>query len=264
MHYQEIIPIKPLQEYVQFFWVLEDFTDNKSNKNFKTIPDGIPALIFQEEPNSFFDNKGQHFPQLFLYGQSTKYQEHGVLGNFKIVGAYLQPIALKTIFNLDAFELSNQNISFENIVAEPLLEQLVNTISVKEKIKAISHLFLKQIQKAKRNDKKAEFATMLLQNGKTVKDIQMEMNLSERSLERLLKQYVGMSPKMFSRIIRFQSGLDSLRQMNFTNLTELSYQNEYFDQSHYIREFREFTGTNPKNFIRNASEELVNFPQWNI
>ncbi|KKX50117.1 hypothetical protein L950_0211885 [Sphingobacterium sp. IITKGP-BTPF85] len=73
---------------------------------------------------------------------------------------------------------------------------------------------------------------------------------------------MGIPPKMFSRIMPFQSGLNILRQADFNNLTEIAYQNEYFDQSHYIREFKGFTGTNPERFMLNANEKLLNFPLW--
>ncbi|MFZ4861019.1 DUF6597 domain-containing transcriptional factor [Sphingobacterium sp. Mn56C] len=260
MYYQKIIPIKPLQDYIRYFWVLEDFTDTENSKNFKIIPDGLPALIFQNEPNLFFDMEGNAMPQLFLYGQSTKYTEHTVTGGFGVMGMYLQPTALKTLFNMDAFELNNQNVPLEYVIDAPILEQLVNATSVNQKIEIMTHFFLNLLQRIKGGNEKADFASMLLQKGKTLKDIQNEMSMSERSLERLIKQYVGISPKMFSRIIRFQSGLNTLRRTDFSNFTELAYIAEYFDQSHYIKEFREFTGTNPKNFLLSTNELLANFP----
>ncbi len=161
----------------------------------------------------------------------------------------MQPTALKTIFGLDAFELNHQNISLEDIVRDAILEQLVNAISLEEKISLISSFFLKQIERVKNNHKKLVHASTLLQNGKTLKEIQLEMNLSERTLERIIKQSVGLSPKIFSRIMRFQDGLNCLRQTNFENFTELAYQYDYFDQSHYNREFKEFTGTSPSQYM---------------
>lgn len=263
MFYQEVIPIKPLQDYIRYFWILEDFTDNTTNKKFKIIPDGLPALVFQNEPNLFFGKDGNAMPQLFLYGQSTKYTEHRVTGSFQIMGVYLQPTALKTLFNIDAFELNNQNVSLEFLIDEPILAQLVDATSVNEKIDILTLFFLHLVQKSRYGDGKAEFASTLLQKAKSLKEIQVEMNISERSLERMIKQYVGVSPKLFSRIIRFQSGLKTLRQTDFKNFTELAYLAEYFDQSHYIKEFKEFTGTNPTNFVLHTSEHLTNFPLWN-
>src|SRR5690606_4171992 len=96
----------------------------------------------------------------------------------------------------------------------------VNATCVNEKIDIITHFFLDLIQKIRYNDSKVEFASTLLQNGKTLKEVQAEMNMSELSLERMIKQYIGISPKMFSRIIRFQSGLNTLRQSDFKNFTE--------------------------------------------
>ncbi|MBS5980035.1 MAG: AraC family transcriptional regulator, partial [Dysgonomonas mossii] len=228
MFYKKIIPIKALQDYIRYFWILEDFKNNSSDKCFKIIPDGLPALIFQQEPNLFFDKKGHALPQLYLYGQYSKYTEHTVSGYFSVIGVYLQPTALKTIFGLDAFELNHQNISLEDIVRDAILEQLVNAISLEEKISLISSFFLKQIERVKNNHKKLVHASTLLQNGKTLKEIQLGMNLSERTLERIIKQSVGLSPKIFSRIMRFQDGLNCLRQTNFENFTELAYQYDYF------------------------------------
>ncbi|KUJ56138.1 MULTISPECIES: helix-turn-helix transcriptional regulator [Bacteroidota] len=260
MYYQKIIPIRPLQDYIRYFWVLEDIGD----KTFKIIPDGLPGLIFQEEANLFLNNEQQILPQMFLYGQTTCHGEQKATASFRSIGVYLQPTALKAIFNIDAFELTNQHIPIDCITADPILEQLANAASISEKIEIISNFFLERIQQVKVYAAKADFATLLLNNGKTLKDVQMEMNLSERSLERLLKQYVGISPKVFSRIVRFQSGLQALRQNDFNNLTGIVYQNDYFDQSHYIREFKEFTGMNPKQFIHQTNEKVENFPEWKI
>lgn len=260
MYYQKIFPIKDLQDYIRYFWVLEDFGD----KTFKIIPDGLPGLIFQEEGNLFLNNEQQILPQMFLYGQTTYHGEQKATGSFRSIGVYLQPTALKAIFNIDAFELTNQHIPIDCLTADPILEQLVNATCVGDKIEIISSFFLERIRRVEVYTEKADFATILLQRGKSLKNVQTEMNLSERSLERLIKQYVGISPKAFSRIVRFQSGLQALRRKDFNHLTDLAYQNDYFDQSHYIRDFKTFTGMNPKQFIQQTNEKVENFPEWKI
>ncbi len=258
MFYQKILPIKPLQNYIRYFWVLEGTAD----KTFKIIPDGLPGLIIQEQTDLFLDNENKLLPQMFLYGQTTWPGEQQALGNFRIFGAYLQPTALKAIFTIDALELTNQHIPLDCLTQELILEQIIHASSITEKIEIISQFFLERIQQEVNNLKKADFATILLQQGKALKDIQSEMKISERSLERLIKQYVGISPKVYSRIVRFQSGLQALRKNDFRTLTEVAYQKEFFDQSHFIREFRTFTGMNPKQYLHQTIEQVENYPEW--
>ena len=262
MYYREILPIKALQQYIMYFWILEDVTNETFPKTFKIIPDGIPALIFQSGENLFLNHEGKEMPPLYLYGQSTTYAEHQITGSFSIMGAYLYPTSLKTLFNIDASELNNQNIALADIIKDPILEQLLNSASIEEKIVIISQFFLYRIQQINNSNKKAELATSLLQHGQSLQDIQIATNMSERSLERMMKQYVGLSPKFFSRIMRFQSSLNKLRHSDVKSFTELAYEANYFDQSHFIKDFKAFTGTSPKNFVLSIDERLANFPLW--
>ncbi|MBL7882399.1 MAG: AraC family transcriptional regulator [Chryseobacterium gambrini] len=59
---------------------------------------------------------------------------------------------------------------------------------------------------------------------------------------------IGLSPKQLSRTIRLQAALKMLLNDQFSNLVELAYENEYYDQAHFIKDFKEFTGSTPKEF----------------
>ncbi|MFK8044860.1 MAG: helix-turn-helix domain-containing protein [Crocinitomicaceae bacterium] len=73
-------------------------------------------------------------------------------------------------------------------------------------------------------------------------------NISRRQLARKFSSDVGISPKQLSKTIRLQATLKILLDGNITNLTELAYENEYYDQAHFIKEFKAFTGLTPKEF----------------
>ncbi len=75
-----------------------------------------------------------------------------------------------------------------------------------------------------------------------------KMNVNRRNIERRFTSVIGMSPKQLSRVIRLQATLKMLEQKKFTSLTSLAYENGYYDQAHFIKDFKEFTGISPKSF----------------
>jgi AraC-like DNA-binding protein len=74
-------------------------------------------------------------------------------------------------------------------------------------------------------------------------------NINRRNMERKFDSAIGMSPKQLSRVVRLQATIKMLDQKKFTSLTSLAYENGYYDQAHFIRDFKEFAGTSPKSFF---------------
>ena len=81
--------------------------------------------------------------------------------------------------------------------------------------------------------------------------------IGERQLENLFKKYIGLSPKFFMRIIRFNH-IFKLVQDNNQSWSGLAYEASYFDQSHFIRNFWDFTGENPSDYAFDE-QNMANF-----
>jgi AraC-like DNA-binding protein len=208
MIYKQIFPNDELQKYIRSFWIMEGSVLDHSPKTFKIIADGCPGLIFQENPNSFSDNGKKILPQLFLHGLTTNHFEKTVKGDFINISIHFKPTALKSIFGIDANELTNSYTDINLLNNSSLTEQLINTTLTEKRIEVLS-LFL--IENLRRNQKykpeKIQHALDLLKQENPItslQKIQRELHLSERSLERLFKQDIGISPKLFARISRFQ------------------------------------------------------------
>lgn len=77
--------------------------------------------------------------------------------------------------------------------------------------------------------------------------------ISERQLNRVFEETIGLSPKMFSRLVRINKAIKTYKDCIMSNFTYIAYESGFFDQSHLIREFNEFCGTTPSNFIKNMS-----------
>jgi AraC-like DNA-binding protein len=77
-----------------------------------------------------------------------------------------------------------------------------------------------------------------------------QLAVTSKSLERKFASLIGKSPKQFIRIIRFQEVMNGLVNHQPQCLTEFAFNNGYFDQSHFIREFKAFSGYTPREFVK--------------
>lgn len=263
MDFRLIHPIQPLRKYIRYFWMLEQQSSSSVvEKNFKIMTDGIPGMIFQQHPQAFRDHYQQQLPPLFLYGPKTQYANMQVQGKFLNVGVSFQPGVLTTLFPLTTYDLTNQYTDLDDLLRTSLSEQLFHAGTFEQKVQLLESFFLQQLSRNDRVDGKTGWAIHLLQQGKTLPQVQSALNISERSLERYFKHHIGVTPKMYARICRFQSALELIRQSNFGSLTAVAHLQQYFDQAHFIKEFQLFAGASPKHFLRKAKEQLPNFPEW--
>lgn len=213
-------------------------------------------------------NHDKILPNIFLYGQTVAPSSFSTAGKLGAIGICFQPHALKSIFGFDAGELTNSCVDLTLIGSKKrmnLQEQLANATTVNEQIKILSfYLFDKQQSHSRQPDDLTKFAISQLTHSKgniPLKELQQQIQLSERSLERKFKDTVGISPKLFSRIIRFQETMNQMRSNKYDKLSDIAYENDYADQAHFIRVFKEFTGFTPLEFIRQSNESVENFPE---
>ena len=98
--------------------------------------------------------------------------------------------------------------------------------------------------------------TLLSTNGSTsINQILKDDLPKRRQLERNFKKQIGISPKQLGKVLRLQTALKMLLN-DKESLTNIAYESEYFDQAHFIKDFKEFTGTTPKEFIDNENMAL--------
>jgi transcriptional regulator GlxA family with amidase domain len=96
---------------------------------------------------------------------------------------------------------------------------------------------------------KSTVETILTAHGQlSVDDLSKQTNTNRRQLARKFSSAIGLSPKQLSKTIRLQAALKMLMTGKVTSLTDLAYEGEYYDQAHFIKDFKEFTGLTPKEF----------------
>jgi len=237
-------------------------------KNFAAIADGSPGIIFHQAEGGAFYQEGKVLPAVFLYGQTTKYTELSSKGRFRNIGVYFYPYAIKSVFGFNAAELTDSCIDVNLISCKEyksLSERLFNASGLNDQIDVLSAYLFTQVQQNNvSDDKLIRYAITKMFEAKgnvNLKLLQEDLRLSERSLERRFKYDIGISPKLLSRIFRFQSAMNLLRDKSFYKLSDIAYEHNYADQSHFIRSFKEFAGVSPNQFQKQSNELIENFPE---
>ena len=262
MDYKTYLPPDALKQYVKCFWSLQsDFSPTL--QSFTVMADGCPGMIFQHVDNGILYQFDKQLPETFLYGQSTRFAELNLKGMFNTIGVFFYPNALKLLFKISANELTDSCLDLDVEARKNgfyLSEQLSHAGSIQEKIDILSVylFFLVGSGHNPENQLMQYIVSAIVQSGGTIilKELRETVQLSERSFERKFNEYVGISPKLFTRICRFQASLDQMRSNDFSKLSDVAFENEYSDQSHFIRSFREFSGFSPNEF-RTQQNEIV-------
>ena len=248
----EHTPDPSIKLFVNNIIVLEnDITGIESKLPF--YADGFPGIIFkQSESAAYLLPKKKKLNDFFLYGQTLQPIEISLTGTYKLIVFQVLPFVSKLLFNVNPQELNDEcyDLSLvKDIDANTVVKKLNKSKDLLAQIEIIteyiSELFSK---KAKQPELHVSLAVHLILESKgkiTVKNLTEQLHTTERTLQRLFIDNVGIPPKQLCKITQFQTSLGQISSDSFTRLTDIVYENGYADQSHFIRSFKKFTGKKP-------------------
>ncbi len=252
-----IVTIEPpneLKQVIRQFWYTSVGNSNENTETYKILPDGAPGLIFQHSNgnSSVFDKDHSRLPTSFVYGQITNTCINHIEGTPFILGVNFQASALRTLFSINASELTNSFINTEYFLSKQFNDQLLNTSNPHNIIQLLSEKLSQHLSKHKKDKIIDESIFQIMQ--KTIeidsKILSSYFNISRRQFQRRFKESVGVSPETYLRIIKFQKSIHLLRNKQYDKLSDISYEFNYADQSHFNREFKMFSGFKPKEFLK--------------
>jgi hypothetical protein len=265
MDYQTFIPHSDFESLVKCYWTLNVPKDPVAVKQ-RILPDGCIELIFTLGDDIKRYTSSKDFiiqPRAMVLGQISQplyIEPTGVVDTFA-VRFYPYGFAPFTQIPVKDFADKETHIIhvFGNVVANDLEYRIVNAGSTQERIQIVENFLSSQMQNADVIDSVLESTidTILSTKGRVaINEILRDDSGRRRQLERKFSKRVGISPKQFGKIVRLQETLRMLLNRPASNLTEIAYENQYFDQSHFIRDFREFTGVTPKEFYKDTAFAL--------
>lgn len=262
MLYYTINPPEKLASYVRYFWVLEGEASSCAPYIHRSMADGCAELIFHYQ--GVFDEllDKQKTAKSFsagLAGQSQQFRRFSIGQNFGIFGVYLFPFAVAQLFKFPNEEAKDQMIDLKVLLGHRVSEiedKMMLAESNVVRVKVISE-FLEQCLARIEKQPLGVFEAIryiIQTNGSAKVEALAKQNFqSTRQFERNFKRFSGFSPKLFSRIIRFQSALAQYNNKN-KSLTQIAYDCGYYDQSHFIQDFKEFSGHSPREYFSGATE----------
>jgi len=163
---------------------------------------------------------------------------------------------LAAFTRIPANELFDMTIPAENFFAKAAIQDLVDVLSeAKDSDTRIrrTEAFLTQQLRGNGPDPIVNEAVRLIRESKgliKIKDLAHALYISQDPLEKRFRTQIGSTPKQYSSIIRLRNIIDTWS--SYPSLTSASHEAGYFDQSHFIKDFRTFTGESPKDFFRSA------------
>ena len=249
-------PCRLLQPYVRYYWALKSGQLPAT----LTFPIGCPQLIFHKKAPLYVPELGVFQSNVTVSGQ-VNYPSHLCSdGDTEMLVIVFKPYGMKPFLKLPVFLLHNQEVSgydLGNKMLDTLAEQIFNCANTDLCIRLIESWLSLQIagmQDAKvAYDLKRISAAMqqLFVTPQTpVTELASAACLSKKQFERLFSDVVGANPKEYARITRFQKALKLLQNdPEGNNQAQLAYQCGYADQSHLIREFKQFSGHTPLSLL---------------
>lgn len=261
MIYQQQDPDPVFAHLIKRFWWIDSEGDQTIELQ-KIVPDGYPELIFHyNDPYQInLDGTWQLQSKHLIAGQIRQHFFLKNTGRSGMFGIKLQPWSVYEIFGLDMSKLSDRVIPIELSEDHPVMEIISNLGSNKDLQSFISHCYhcFENIRAIDPPPLQQSIEKIIAKKGAiTLKELSAQLNTSERSIERYFNKYIGLAPKFYSRIIRF-AHIFELVKKHEQDWSAITYYAGYFDQSHFIRNFKEFTGEEPSAYGFNK-QNMANF-----
>ena len=263
MLYDRIIPPESLSSLIDCYWVVEN--EDLTIEQQKIIPDGYPEIIFHYGDVYRVNISGTWEIQSrkLLAGQIRNHFLLENTGTSGMLGIKLKPDALTKLFDFPMSTITEKVVNLEDVLKqefESISEKMVSDIPYAEKVTILNTFFESYIREPGENELLISKALQWVfsENGLlSVTELAEKAEVYERKLERLFQKYVGLSPKFYSRIIRFNY-IFRLVQDKKMSWGEVAQYSGFYDQSHFISNFQEFTGEDPSKYFF-EDENMANF-----
>ena len=247
-----IQPSELLAPYIRHYWTLDA---SASQEPQRIIPTGCMQLVLHRGSRLLSVSKQSLQPSAFLCGQGTTYSDLAQTGSVSMVVVVFQPFGARAFFDIPMNELSGQNVGFDEL-NDPLLNELYEKVAAESDAAScvwqIEQALLQRLRRFTDYSHKRLLAVVgQVNRSSSVSAAALAETacLSYRQFNRMFSSYVGVAPKEFLRVVRFQRALYYLQHNPSISFTQLAYACGFYDQPHMVREFQSLSGLTPGQLV---------------
>lgn len=268
LHYQVISPHPLLASYIGCYWILRVPAGQPERREL-ILPDGYAELILNYGKPYVWRDQARGVENVIKTVHLVGERDASILVDLQEglnqIGVKFKPIGLFALLRQPLEELANQMVEADALSdrsIQELSEQVFEAPNDTAKIEVLNSFFLKRLLVAELPDARIQAALKFIlhhQGNIRIDELNGHLDIHYKTLERTFKTYVGLTPKVFARIVRFKS---AYKQFHSVALRDPSFFLDlgYYDQNHFIKDFKYFLHTTPSAYLRKKralSDEIV-------
>jgi len=264
MQYLKFFPCQQLEPFIECYFIWQSVSGPVQHMEVESPPTGFCSMVFNSGDPYFLQNKKYEklqVPVAFVSGQAIYSYKLFLHGQISMAGIVFKPAGLASLFNLPVFEFTEERLDLSKIFKASIIAELAMLIQQEKdaagKAKLLEAFVLKQAgEKLPVPDAIDEAANKIVQsNGLLhVNDLIEQAFMSRRNFERKFFKKVGLSPKYYARIRRMSYIGNLIAGKSKVEWPDVFHNCEYYDQSHFIKDFLEFTGRTPQQYFEENRE----------
>ncbi len=264
MFCREYNPSPPLSPYIKSFILIEDEEGALRDQTMNVYPSGHLEMIISFGDRVIFtsDNYLLKSAAGYLQGQILEPVNYRSLGKLYILSIIFRPYGIYRFLDIPQMEFNGRRIDLGLIMGHEgreLIDRLCDEPSRNGKV-ALADRFFRALlmKKPVRSPCIARASSFIdrFQGDISLGGICDCLNVNIKTLERDFRRIVGIMPKELSRILRFNRAFNAINSGEYRDLHDLVFECGYYDQAHFINEFKRFTSLTPSAFINKRKESV--------